>query len=255
MHTVPFTISRVADNQWHAIENDLVVGRGHATRRLDGRTFLSIDTWRDTVFHRLAAAMTADQPQFQPQYTVIDETDHNLLTNWVLAGFTTWRREAEFAVPTGPFRVNVPPGVTITTAAEAPLRELDQAVRDEVESTVGWHTMPAEVLPWQGGTRPIDPANYTVAVRDGRYVGMVRVATMTRRPRIGLVAVRAAEQRHGIARALLDHVLNGLHSWGFEAATAEVDETNTAALALFEGFGARRTGRSLELVRRPGQAV
>lgn len=24
------TISRVAENQWHAVENDLVVGRGHA---------------------------------------------------------------------------------------------------------------------------------------------------------------------------------------------------------------------------------
>ncbi|WP_410791413.1 GNAT family N-acetyltransferase [Kribbella sp. C-35] len=251
MHTVPFTISRVADNQWHAIENDLVVGRGHATRRLDGRTFLSIDTWRDAVFHRLAAAMVADQPQ----YTVVDETDHNLLTNWVLAGFTTSRREAEFVVPTGPSRATVPPGIAITTATEAPLRELDQAIRDEVESTVGWHTMPAEVLPWQGGTRPIDPSKYTVAVRDDRYVGMIRVATMTRRPRIGLVAVRTAEHRHGIARALLDHVLDGLHRSGFEAATAEVDETNTAALALFEGLGARRTGCSLELIRRPGQAV
>jgi ribosomal protein S18 acetylase RimI-like enzyme len=255
MHTVPFTISRVADNQWHAIENDLVVGRGHATRRLDGRTFLSIDTWRDTVFDRLAAAMVADQPQYQPQYTVVDETDHDLLTNWVLAGFTTSRREAEFVVPTGPSRATVPSGVVITTADEAPLRELDQAIRAEVEGGVGWDTMPAEVLPWQGGTRPIDPSNYTVAVRDGRYVGMVRVATMTRRPRIGLVAVLAAEQRHGIARALLDHVLDGLHSWGFEAATAEVDETNTAALALFETLGARRTGTSLELVRRPGKAV
>lgn len=255
MDTLPFTISRVADNQWHAIENDLVVGRGHATRRLDGRTFLSIDTWRDAVFHRLAGAMATDQPQHTPQYTVVDETDHNLLTNWVLAGFTTWRRESEFAVPTGPARATVPSGITITTADEAPLRDLDQAIRDEVESTVGWRRMPAEVLPWQGGTRPIDPSNYTVAVRDGRYVGMVRVATMTRRPRIGLVAVLAAEQRHGIGRALLDHVLDGLHSWGFEAATAEVDETNTAALALFEGLGARRTGSSLELVRRPGRAV
>jgi ribosomal protein S18 acetylase RimI-like enzyme len=84
---------------------------------------------------------------------------------------------------------------------------------------------------------------------------MVRVATMTRRPRIGLVAVLAAEQRHGIGRALLDHVLDGLRSWGFEAATAEVDETNTAALALFEGLGARRTGGCLELVRRPGKAA
>jgi ribosomal protein S18 acetylase RimI-like enzyme len=250
MHTVPFTISRVAANQWHAIENDLVVGRGHASRRLDGRTFLSIDTWRDTVFDRLAAAMVADQPQ----YTVVDETDHDLLTNWVLAGFTTSRREAEFVVPTGPSRATVPSGVVITTADEAPLRELDQAIRAEVESTVGWQTMPAEVLPWQGGTRPIDPSKYTVAVRDDRYVGLVRVATMTRRPRIGLAAVLAAEQRHGIARALLSQVLDGLHRSGFEAATAEVDETNTAAMALFEGLGARRTGSSLELIRRPGKA-
>ena len=255
MHTLPLTISRVADNQWHAIENDLVVGRGHATRRLDGRTFLSIDTWRDTVFQQLATAMATDQPQHdQPQYTVLDETDHHLLTNWVLAGFTTSRRESEFVVPTGPARATVPSGITITSADEAPLRDLDQAIRDEVEATAGWRTMPAEVLPWQGGTRPIDPANYTVAVRDDRYVGMVRVATMTRRPRIGLVAVLAAEQRHGIGRALLDHVLDGLHSWGFEAATAEVDETNAAALALFEGLGARRTGSSLELIRRPGKA-
>ncbi|TCC24540.1 GNAT family N-acetyltransferase [Kribbella speibonae] len=255
MHTVRFTISRVADNQWHAIENDLVVGRGHATQRLDGRTFLSIDTWRDAVFHRLAAAMVADQPHDQVQYTVVDETDRDLLTNWVLAGFATWRREAEFAVPTGPSRATVPSGVVITTADEAPLRELDRAIRGEVDAAVGWHTMPAEVLPWQGGTRPIDPSKYTVAVRDGRYVGLVRVATMTRRPRIGLVAVLAAEQRHGVGRSLLDHVLDGLHSWGFEAATAEVDETNTAALALFEGRGARRTGTTLELIRRPGKAV
>jgi ribosomal protein S18 acetylase RimI-like enzyme len=114
--------------------------------------------------------------------------------------------------------------------------------------------MPAEVLPWQVGTRPLDPSKYTVAVRDGRYVGLVRVATMTRRPRIGLVAVPAAEQRQGIARALLSQVLRELCRSGFEAATAEIDETNTAAMALFEGLGGRRTGSSLELVSRPGKA-
>lgn len=246
------TISRVADNQWHAIENDLVVGRGHASRRLDGRTFLSIDTWHDGVFDRLAAAMLADQPT--PQYTVVDETDRDLTAGWKQAGFTTWRRESEFVVPTDLTPTVVPSGVVIATAQEAPLRELDRAIRAEVESTVGWQTMPAEVLPWQGGTRPLDPSKYTVAVRDDRYVGLVRVATMTRRPRIGLVAVLAAEQRHGIARALLSQVLGELHRSGFEAATAEVDETNQAAMALFEGLGARRTGGSLELVSRPGKA-
>jgi ribosomal protein S18 acetylase RimI-like enzyme len=249
------TISRVANNQWHAIENDLVVGRGHASRRLDGRTFLSIDTWRDAVFDQLAAAMLADQTA--PRYTVVDETDRDLTASWVRAGFATWRRESEFVVPTGLPRAEAPAGVVIATAdevAEAPLRELDRAIRAEVESTVGWQTMPAEVLPWQGGTRPIDPSKYTVAVRDERYVGLVRVATMTRRPRIGLVAVLAAEQRHGIARALLSQVLGELQRSGFDAATAEVDETNEAAMALFEGLGGRRTGSSLELVSRPGKA-
>ncbi|MFG1626103.1 GNAT family N-acetyltransferase [Kribbella sp. NPDC049227] len=249
------TISRVADNQWHAIENDLVVGRGHASRRLDGRTFLSIDTWRDTVFDQLATAMMADQPA--PRYTVVDETDHDLIASWERAGFVTWRRESEFVVPTSLPTAAAPAGVVIATAddvAEAPLRELDRAIRAEVESGAGWQTMPAEVLPWQGGTRPIDPSKYTVAVRDGRYVGLVRVATMTRCPRIGLVAVLAAEQRHGIARALLSRVLGELHRSGFEAATAEIDETNEAAMALFDGLGGRRTGGSLELVNRPGKA-
>jgi GNAT superfamily N-acetyltransferase len=246
------TVSRVADNQWHAIENDLVVGRGHASRRLDGRTFVSIDTWRDDVFDRLATAMHADQQT--TQYTVVDETDHDLTASWVRAGFATWRRESEFVVRTELTPTAAPSGVSIETApAEVPLRELDRAIRAEVEATVGWQTMPAEVLPWQGGTRPLDPSTYTVATKGGRYVGLVRVATRTRRPRIGLVAVLTAERRHGIARALLTTVLSGLHHAGFEAATAEVDETNRAALALFEELGAKRTGGSLELISRPGR--
>jgi GNAT superfamily N-acetyltransferase len=245
-------ISRVADNQWHAIENDLVVGRGHASRRLDGRTFVSIDTWRDDVFDRLAAAMQADQQT--TQYTVVDETDHDLTASWVRAGFATWRRESEFVVRTELTPAAAPSGVSIETApTEVPLRELDRAIRAEVEATVGWQTMPAEVLAWQGGTRPLDPSTYTVAAKDGRYVGLVRVATRSRRPRIGLVAVLAAERRHGIARALLTTVLSRLHHAGFEAATAEVDATNTAALALFEELGAKRTGGNLELIRRPGR--
>jgi GNAT superfamily N-acetyltransferase len=162
MNSLPFTpgigaravtISRVADNQWHAVENDLVVGRGHASRRLDGRTFLSGDTWRATIFDLLARAMVADRPE--PLYTVVDETDQDLATNWQRAGF----------------------------------------------------------------------------------------------------AVLAGEQRRGIARALLSHVLDGLHQSGVETASAEVNEANVAAMALFEGLGARRTGSNLELVRRQEEAV
>lgn len=246
-HATGVTISQVAGNQWHAIRNDLTVGRGYASRRLDGRTFLSIDTWRDAVFDQLTAVMLANQPE--PLYTVVDETDHELLANWERAGLTIWRRESEYVVPTGADRAPTPPGIRIASGeqvAEAPLRELDRAVRAEVDATVGWHTMPAEVLPWQGGSRPLDPSAYTVAIRDGRYVGLIRVATRTRRPRIGLLAVLTAERRHGVGRALLGHALDELHRAGKDAATAEVDETNVAALALFDELG-ERTGRSLEL--------
>ncbi len=242
------TISRVADDQWHAVENDLVVGRGHASRRLDGRTFVSVDTWRGAVFDLLAGAMVADRPE--ALYTVVDESDHELTAGWERAGFAMWRRELEYVVPTDLPVTPAPPGVTICEAAEDPLRELDQAIRAEVEAGAGWATMPAEVLPWQGGTRPMDPSKYTVAVLRDRYVGLVRMATATRRPRIGLVAVLAGEQRRGIARALLTQVLGGLHRSGIEAASAEVDESNVAAVALFGGLGARRTGSNLELVRR-----
>lgn len=234
------SVVQVADNQWHAIADDLVVGRGYASRRLDGRVFVSVDTWQDSVFDQLAAAMVVERPV----YTVVDEADHDLTANWRRAGFEVWRREVELVVPTGAPPVEPPPGVTITAdVAEDELRELDQRIRSEVD----WRTMPAEVLPWQGGTRPLEPANYTVAVKDGRYVGMIRLATRTRRPRIGLVAVLAVERRQGIARALLGHALAGLRRAGFEAATAEVDETNTAALALFKS--AHRTGGAVELER------
>jgi ribosomal protein S18 acetylase RimI-like enzyme len=233
------TISRVAENQWHAVENDLVVGRGHASRRLDGRTFLSIDTWRDDVFEPLAAAMLADQAG--PLYTVVDETDRDLTAGWERAGFTSWRREQEFVVPTGVFDAS---DVVITTAEEEPLRELDQAIRSEID----WLTMPAEVLPWQGGTRPLDPSKYTVAQRNNQYVGLLRLATHTRQPRIGLIAVRSGERRTGIARALLAHVLTNLHHAGTETVAAEVNDTNVAALALFESFGAHRTASNLELI-------
>ena len=64
-----------------------------------------------------------------------------------------------------------------------------------------------------------------------------------------LIAVLADAQRRGIARALLAHALGSLHRSGSESAWAEVDESNAAAVALFEGVGARCTGGNLELVR------
>lgn len=263
MNTKPFTsdlsdnavtITRVADRQWHALDDDLVVGRGHAQHRPDGRLFVSIDAWHDAAFDRLAEAMLVQLPR--PLYTVVDEADVELTAGWRRAGFTVRRREWEYVVPTDPRVTGLdeilpPPGVTIVPAGQADeglLRAVDRAIRDEVEATVGWQSMPAEVIPRPEGDTIVDPSKYAVAAAPDRYLGLIRVVTVIR-PRIGLVAVRAGEQRRGIARALLAHALGRLHDSGSTAAWTEVDESNQAASALFEGIGARPMSSNLELVR------
>ncbi|HEX4225266.1 MAG TPA: GNAT family N-acetyltransferase [Pseudonocardiaceae bacterium] len=249
-------MTRVAERHWHALDDDLVVGRGHASQRPDGRVFVSIDSWHDAVFDQIATTMLADLPT--PLYTVVDEFDLDLANNWRRAGFTTGRREWELSVPTDPEVTGLddalpPSGVTIVpvgSAQEGPLNQLDRVIRDEIEETVGWQTMPAEVLPRPVGATVLHPSRYAVAARADRYVALVRLAPLPRQPRIGLIAVLADERRRGVARALLGNVVGALHRDGVDAATAEVHESNAAALALFEGIGARRTGSNLELVLR-----
>ena len=252
----PVLVTRVAERQWHALEDDQVVGRGHVSPRPDGRIFLSIDSWHSAVFDRLADAMLADLPR--PLHTVVDEADRDLTSSWERVGFTTRRREWEYLVPTDPRvtgldTVRPPSGVTIVPAGEAgegPLRALDRAVREEVEASVGWQEMPAEVLPRPHGITVLDPSKYAVAARSGQYVGLLRLAPVLRQPRIGLIAVRSDQHRCGVARALLAQVLGSLHSSGIRAASADVNESNKAATALFEGVGARRASSNLELVCR-----
>lgn len=248
-------VVRDADGQWQALHDDRVVGSAYAAHRPDGRLFVGIDTWHDTTFDRLAAAMLAELPA--PLFAVVDEADAELTARWLRAGFTVRRREWEYAVPTDPQvtgldGVRPPSDVAIVPAGRADetlLRAVDRAIRDEVEATAGWwRSMPAEVVPHPGGDTVGDPSRYAVAAAPDRYLGLIRVVTAIR-PRIGLLAVRAAEQRRGIARALLAHTLGSLHHAGHGTAWTEVHESNTAATALFEGIGARRSGSNLELVR------
>jgi ribosomal protein S18 acetylase RimI-like enzyme len=253
----PIVITRVAERQWHAIEDDQVVGRGDTSRRPDGRIFLSIDSWQSAVFDQLADAMLADLPR--PLYTVVDEADLDLTSCWQRAGFATGRREWEYLVPTDPRATGLgsvlpPEGVTIMpvgAAQEGPLREVYNTIHDEVDATIGWESMPAEVLARPDGTPLLDPGKYAVAAQADQYVGLVRVAgRVTRQPRIGLLAVRSDERRRGIARALLAHLLGSLNRSEVETAWAEVNESNGAATALFEGAGARRVSSNLELALR-----
>ncbi|MFI6365592.1 GNAT family N-acetyltransferase [Nocardia sp. NPDC050630] len=238
------------------MEDDRVVGRGDASLRPDGRIFLSIDSWHDAVFDQLAHAMLTDLAT--PLYTVVDETDVGLISSWERVGFTPRRREWEYLVRTDPRGTGLdatppPPGTTIVAGGDAeqgPLRALDQAIRLEVEATVGWQQMPAEVLPCPSGNTPLDLSKYVVAAQPDRYVGLVRVMVRRHWARIGLIAVRADQHRRGIARALLAHTLGALHHRGIDTASTEVNESNTAATALFEGIGARRASSNLELVLR-----
>jgi GNAT superfamily N-acetyltransferase len=258
VHEDTVVIARVAEGlHWHALEDDVVVGRGHALHRPDGRVFLSVDTWHDDVFHRLVEAMLSDLPA--PVYTVVDQDERDALARWRGAGFVAHRREREYIVPTDPRLtgldgVSPPPGVTILPlgrAEEGPLRALDRALRAEVDATLGWQSMPAEVLAGPGGKPGVlDPSRYAVAARGERYVGLARVAPLPRRPRLGLIAVRIGQRRRGVARALLAEVLCSLHRSGIATVSTEVDERNAPAMALFEGVAATHAGGAVELRRR-----
>lgn len=249
-------ITRIAERHWHALEDDRVVGRGEVSLRPDGRLFLSIDAWLEAVFDRLAGTMLADLPR--PLYTVVDEADLDLVLQWERAGFAPRRREWEYVVPTDPRVTGLgaaapPPGVTTLPVGQAEvgrLRALDRVIRDEIEATVGWQEMPAEVLSGPDGPLRPDPARYAVAASSGQYVGLVRVAALARQPHIGLIAVRSDQRRRGIARALLAEVLGSAYRRGIATASADVNQSNSAAIALFEGIGGRRTGSNLELVLR-----
>jgi len=259
--TNPVVITKAADMRWHAVDDGRVAGRAEAWYRPDGRLFLSIDSWHDAVFGQLAEAALADLPR--PLYTMVDEADTDLASHWTRAGFTTRRRELEYLVPTDPRVTGLgsaqpPPDVMIVAAGDADedlLRLLARQIHDEVEAAIGWREMPAEMLPRPAGSVVADPSRYAVASRSGRYVGLLRMSSLTRLPRIGLIAVLSSQQRRGIARALLAQTLESLHHSGISAVSAEVGESNQAGTELFDGIGGRRIGTSLELeLRSPGNA-
>jgi ribosomal protein S18 acetylase RimI-like enzyme len=216
-HLRSIHVVRVAPAHWHALEDDGVVGRGHATYRPDGRTYVSVDAWNTTTFDLLAGAVVRDLPR--PLHTLVDEADVELTDHWRRHGFTQRRREWEHVVPTDPDRTGL--------AGARPPRATTIRTADE---------------------------RFTVAEWGGERLGHVRVAPVPHRPVVGWIEVRPDVRRLGIARALLAHALGALHERGVPAVSAMVDETDAPAVALVGGLGGERTTSQLELVLDGGAA-
>lgn len=240
---------------WHALDDDEVAGRAYALHRPDNRVFVSVDTWRDDVFALLVAAVVADLPA--DLHTIVDEADAAELERWSAQGFRPHRREDAYLVPTAPGRTGLddarlPAGFTVISAAAADLdrlRDLDELLREDVPGSDGWVNDPPEFHQRTFDSRTFDPATYLIAVHDasGQYAGLVRVWKHRTHARLGLIGVRRACRRRGLARALLAAAFRPLHAEGIPEVLAEADADNAASTTLLARIGARRTGGSIEL--------
>ncbi|HEV7656440.1 MAG TPA: GNAT family N-acetyltransferase [Mycobacteriales bacterium] len=249
-------IVRVVPNRdWHALEDDVVVGRAYLRRRPDDRAFVGADAWQEDVTAALLDAVIADVPG--ELHSSTDENDAGQLTLLERAGFGVHRREDEFVLPVaaaaaataGP----VPDGIRIVPADEKEsdrLARLDDRLRQDVPGTDGWLNESAEFREYTFGPH-FDPEIYLVAMAGDEYAGLVRMWRAARVPRLGLIAVLRWHRRRGIARALLGQAFGVLAERGVEQVTTEADVTNAASQTLLAGLGAVRTGGSIEL-RRPG---
>lgn len=185
-------------------------------------------------------------------YCTVDEAD---LEPYVVLGFAVHRREGTYLVPTATAQVETPPGMCLVRADEVDetsLRLLDDALRQDVPGTDGWRWDEAGFREETYDSPFFDPRTYLVAVaeRTGAPTGIVRVWIRPERSRLGFIGVLPASRRQGLARALLSAVFAELHERGVDEVSTEIDDTNTASRALLDGFGARRTGTTLELIRR-----
>ncbi len=116
----------------------------------------------------------------------------------------------------------------------------------------GWNWDPDDFHEETYDSREFEPATYLIGVdqASGRYAGLARIWMRPQSAKLGFVAVAAAYRRRGLARALLGRVLAAAAERGQAEVTADVDDTNLASATLLAGFGGRRSGGTVELIRR-----
>lgn len=211
--------------------------------RPDGRRFVSLD---------------GPLPAEGDLYATVDEGDDER-RRYEGLGFVFNRRESHYLILTDPEitglgGVEAPAGFVLVRADEVEvdrLRVLDDALRQDVPGTDGWKWDEAGFRE-EFASPSFDPATYLIAVEQasGEYTGIVRVWINPEGPRLGFVGVLPRYRRRGVARALLARALAVLHARGETEVSTEIDDANVASLSLLGALGARRTGSSIELIRR-----
>ena len=92
-------------------------------------------------------------------------------------------------------------------------------------------------------------AHTYAAIADGEAAGFLSVWEVCGEVSINNIAVREAYRRKGIARALLQHMLDELSQ--AVSVTLEVRRSNAAAIALYESFGFERVGERRNFYSQP----
>jgi ribosomal protein S18 acetylase RimI-like enzyme len=251
------TVRRFEDRfWWRAFIEGEEAGDLRLLVRPDARRFAIFDSCRSGIEKTLLEAV--DEEIGSELYLSIGETDEPAMRLYEQLGFVVHRHESVYAVPTDPSTTGLEtkslPGIKHVSAAhvdEERLRVLDDALRQDVPGTDGWHWDAAAFHEETFDPAYFDPATYLVAVEEasGGYIGLARVWINPGGPRLGLVAVLPVFRRRGLARSLLAHVFAVLHERGVAELSAEVDDANVASTVLLTSLGAQRIGGNVELRR------
>ena len=222
-------ITRVAERHWHALDDDRVVGR-EAKPRPARRADLSSASTPGTARSSTGSPRRC-WPPCRPPSTPLSTrpTATSPRTGGRPVSPTGVANGSTSCPPT--VRADATPGGRDDRARSARrtsgrLRELDRAIRAEVEARVGWQSMPAEVLPRPAGRHHRRPVEVLGRRRGRPLCGLVRVTAGCGITRIGLIAVRVGQQRRGIGKALLTMRWDGCTAGEPRRASADVHEAN-----------------------------
>jgi ribosomal protein S18 acetylase RimI-like enzyme len=246
------------DLAWGACARDEGIGVVNALVRPDERCFVFFDSCRAEAYEPLLVAVAQDLGR--DFHVTVDEADDKSRALLAQLGFVVNRRESEYLIPTDPQvtglrGVGAPRGFVLVGAdqvAEDRLRVLDDTLRQDVPGTDGWRWDEAGFREETFESPSFDPTTYLIAIEQtsGDYAGLVRVWNNPVAPRLGLIAVVPRYHRRGLAKALLARAFGLLHERAKTEVSAEVDDTNVASTSLLIALGARRTGGSIELIKR-----